>query len=170
MYFKRKFPVILLLCTLWVQQPALLLAQDQGSLSSALGKKPHLSLVLSGGGARGFAHIGVLDILDSAHIPIDLVVGTSMGAILGGLYASGYSPKELAKMAESTNWIDVFNLGDDSHRPERSFGKKDEKVSLLSLRFNHIHNPIKRENTILIISVHITTDVVRVTELLLELG
>ncbi|MDP4235316.1 MAG: patatin-like phospholipase family protein [Bacteroidota bacterium] len=120
----------------------MLFAQSSESLQSALGKKPHLSLVLSGGGARGFAHIGVLEVLDSAHIPIDLLVGTSMGAIIGGLYAAGYTPKELAKLAENTNWIDVFNLSDDSHRPERSFAKKDEKVSLLSLRFNGFFKPV----------------------------
>jgi NTE family protein len=114
----------------------------QSSLQKALGKKPHLSLVLSGGGARGFAHIGVLEILDSAHIPIDLIVGTSMGAIIGGLYAAGYSPAELARMAEKTNWADVFNYTDDSHRPERSFAKKDEKTSLLSLRFNGFFRPV----------------------------
>lgn len=142
MYFFRKFPIAIILCTFLAQQPSAAFSQSNGSLRSSLVQKPHLSLVLSGGGARGFAHIGVLEILDSAHIPIDLIVGTSMGAILGGLYAAGYSPKELAKMAEGTNWIDVFNLADDSHRPERSFGKKDEKVSLLSMRFNGFFRPV----------------------------
>lgn len=142
MYFFHKFPIVLILCAFSVQQPAILLAQGDGSLRSALNQTPHLSLVLSGGGARGFAHIGVLEVLDSAHIPIDLIVGTSMGAIIGGLYAAGYSAKELTKLAENTNWVDVFNLSDDSHRPERSFGKKDEKFSLLSMRFNGFFRPV----------------------------
>jgi NTE family protein len=141
MYFFRKIPVFFL-CLFLVQHEAVLLAQESGSLKTGLVRKPHVALVLSGGGARGFAHIGVLDILDSAHIPIDLIVGTSMGAILGGLYAAGYSPDDLAKMAQTTNWSDVFNFNDDSHRPERSFGKKDEKVSLLSLRFNGFFQPV----------------------------
>jgi len=124
------------------QQSSVVYAQTGSNLQNTLGKKPHLTLVLSGGGARGFAHIGVLEILDSAKIPVDLIVGTSMGAIIGGLYAAGYSPKELVHFAENTNWTDVFNLDDDSHRPERSFGKKDEKVSLLSLRFNGFFKPV----------------------------
>ena len=127
---------------MFAQHDAVLYAQGSSNVQSALGKKPHLSLVLSGGGARGFAHIGVLEVLDSAHIPLDLIVGTSMGAIIGGLYAAGYSPKELEKMAESTNWADVFSLSDDSRRPERLFGRKDEKTSLLSLRFNGFFKPV----------------------------
>ncbi|MEP7234831.1 MAG: patatin-like phospholipase family protein, partial [Ignavibacteriota bacterium] len=90
----------------------------------------------------GFAHIGILEILDSAHIPIDLIVGTSMGAILGGLYCAGYTPEELEKLALTTNWTDIFNLDDDSHRPERSFGRKDDRASLLSLRFNGLFKPV----------------------------
>ncbi|MEI8133721.1 MAG: patatin-like phospholipase family protein [bacterium] len=136
MYF-RKFPIVFLLLAVAAQY-----SFAQTELQRSLGKKPHLALVLSGGGARGFAHIGVLEILDSAQIPFDLIVGTSMGAILGGLYAAGYSPAELERMAIKTNWGDVFNLSDDSHRPERSFGKKDEKLSLLSLRFNGFITPV----------------------------
>jgi NTE family protein len=98
--------------------------------------------VLSGGNARGFAHIGVLEVLDSAHIPIDLIVGTSMGAVIGGLYAAGYSPHELARIATSTNWEDILSYDDDSHRDERLPGKKDEKSALLSMRFNGFFNPV----------------------------
>jgi NTE family protein len=53
---------------------------------------PRVALVLSGGGARGFAHVGVLKVLEAARVPVDLIVGTSMGAIIGGLYASGMTP------------------------------------------------------------------------------
>ncbi len=140
--FFRNLSIGFFFCAFFVQQNTVLYAQGSSTIQSALGKKPHLSLVLSGGGARGFAHIGVLEVLDSAHIPVDLIVGTSMGAIIGGLYAAGYSPKELEKMAVTTNWADVFNLGDDSRRPERTFGRKDEKTSLLSLRFNGFFKPV----------------------------
>src|SRR6187401_1377898 len=87
-----------------------LYAQMSGSVSLAkqLGKPPRFALVLSGGGARGFAHIGVLDILDSAGIKPDLIIGTSMGAVIGGFYAAGYSPKELEKFVLETDWADVF--------------------------------------------------------------
>ncbi len=59
--------------------------------------RPKIGLVLSGGGARGIAHIGVLKELEAARIPVDFVAGTSMGAIVGGLYASGMPPEELEK-------------------------------------------------------------------------
>src|SRR5450631_4452715 len=126
--FFRIIPIAFLLCTFSVQESAVLYAQESGNLREQLGKKPHLAPVLSGGGARGFAHIGVLEILDSAHIPVDLIVGTSMGAIIGGMYSAGYSPKELEKIVETTNWQDIFNLDDDSHRSDRTLGRKDEKV------------------------------------------
>ena len=58
--------------------------------------EPKLVLVLSGGGARGFAHVGVLRVLEELHIAPDLIVGTSMGSIVGGLYAAGWSPDEPA--------------------------------------------------------------------------
>ena len=58
-------------------------------------RKPKIGLVLSGGGAKGLAHIGVLKVIDSLGIKIDYIGGTSMGAIVGGLYASGYNAKQL---------------------------------------------------------------------------
>ena len=58
-------------------------------------KRPKIGLVLSGGGARGAAHVGVLKILEENHIAIDMIAGTSFGAIVGGLYAAGYSADQL---------------------------------------------------------------------------
>nr|MCU0952954.1 patatin-like phospholipase family protein [Burkholderiaceae bacterium] len=57
--------------------------------------RPRVGLVLSGGGARGFAHIGVLRVLHELRVPVDIVTGTSMGSIVGGLYAAGYTPEQL---------------------------------------------------------------------------
>ena len=57
--------------------------------------RPRIGLVLSGGGARGAAHIGVLKVLDELRVPIDAIAGTSMGAVVGGLYASGLSAREI---------------------------------------------------------------------------
>ena len=62
---------------------------------AAQAERPRIGLVLGGGGARGAAHIGVLKELERQRIPIDAIVGTSMGAIVGGLYASGKTPEEL---------------------------------------------------------------------------
>jgi NTE family protein len=111
-------------------------------LTAELPSKPHVALVLSGGGARGLSHIGVLEILDSAKVPIDLVVGTSMGSVVGGLYAAGYTPKELEKIATETNWTDILSFSDDSRRNERLPGQKDERSTLLSLRFNGFLHPV----------------------------
>jgi NTE family protein len=66
-------------------------------------------LALSGGGARGIAHIGVLEVLQENHIPIKFVAGTSMGAIIGGLYCAGYSPEELHRLVLSVDWNSLFS-------------------------------------------------------------
>lgn len=70
-----------------------------------------VGLALSGGGAKGFAHIGVLQELRRIGIPIDVVAGTSMGSVVGGLYASGYSAEELAALARSRDWEALFRDG-----------------------------------------------------------
>ena len=71
--------------------------------------RPVVGLVLSGGGARGFAHVGVLKALEAAQVPVDLIVGTSMGAIIGGLYASGMSADELEREILAVEWGDLFD-------------------------------------------------------------
>ena len=63
-----------------------------------------MALVLSGGGALGIAHVGVLRVLERLHVPIDCIAGTSMGAIIGGLYAAGYSPDELEHLVRTLDW------------------------------------------------------------------
>src|SRR5215510_5516568 len=70
--------------------------------------RPRIGLVLSGGGARGAAHVGVLKALEEMHIPIDAVAGTSMGAVVGGLYASGMPAADIEKLISSVNWQDAF--------------------------------------------------------------
>ena len=81
--------------------------------------------MLSGGGARGAAHIGVLEVLAQMHIPIDAIAGTSMGAVVGGLYASGMSPAEIESVMDSVNWNDAFN--DEPPRKDLSFRRKEER-------------------------------------------
>jgi NTE family protein len=71
-------------------------------------QRPRVALVLSGGGARGFAHVGVLKALEAAHVPVDMVVGTSMGAIIGGLYAAGMGADELERHIMQVDWNGVF--------------------------------------------------------------
>ena len=74
-------------------------------------KKPKVALVLSGGGAKGIAHIPVLQALDSLGIVPDLIIGTSMGSVVGGLYAMGYSGDSIANIANNANW-DYLLAGD----------------------------------------------------------
>src|SRR5690349_7568883 len=96
---KRLFIIIVIVTAVSMARDGYAQHQLRGSLREELGHEPRVALVLSGGGARGFAHIGALQILDSAAIPIDLIVGTIMGAIIGGYYAAGYSTAELEKIA-----------------------------------------------------------------------
>lgn len=72
-------------------------------------ERPRVGLVLSGGGALGFAHIGVIKVLEQNHIPVDLITGTSMGSIVGAAYASGASVEEMEAMASSTDWGALFS-------------------------------------------------------------
>ena len=77
-------------------------------LDSTRIERPKVGLVLSGGGAKGFAHIGVLKKIRDAGIEVDYISGTSMGSIVGGLYAIGYSPEYIEELVRSQNWIDIF--------------------------------------------------------------
>lgn len=78
--------------------------------------RPKVAVVLSGGGAKGFAHIGVLKVLEEEGIPVDIIIGTSMGAIVGGLYSIGYRADDLCRVALSQNWQDL--LTDNISRKE----------------------------------------------------
>lgn len=84
--------------------------------------RPRIGLVLGGGGARGAAHVGVIKVLEELRIPIDVIAGTSMGSVVGGLYASGMSTEELEHEIASTDWPDLFR--DSPERVDRSFRRK----------------------------------------------
>jgi NTE family protein len=73
-------------------------------------REKRVGLILSGGGARGFAHIGVLRVLEQTDIAIDVIAGTSMGAILGALYSNGYSAEEIYKLSQAVSWRDVLDF------------------------------------------------------------
>jgi len=79
-------------------------------------KRPKIALVLSGGGARGLSHIGVLKVFDEYNIPIDYIIGTSMGSIVGGLYCAGLKAEEIERIATTTNWDYVLTLGEREDR------------------------------------------------------
>ena len=84
--------------------------------------RPRIGLVLGGGGARGAAHIGVLKELERRRVPIDAIAGTSMGAIVGGLYASGHTPTELERLVHDIDWGDAFI--DASPRRDLTYRRK----------------------------------------------
>lgn len=87
---------------------------------SALGKRPRICLALSGGGARGYAHIGVLKALEALHVPVDCIAGTSMGAVVGGLYASGLSAGELEQRLSHTDLSDIaFDRNERAQLPQK---------------------------------------------------
>jgi NTE family protein len=92
-------------------------------------KRPKIGLVLSGGGARGFAHIGVLKVLEKNHIPIDYIAGTSMGAVIAGLYASGLTPAEIEAAVAGLDWDNIF--ADKGLRQDRSFRRKRDDMLYL---------------------------------------
>ncbi len=84
--------------------------------------RPRVGLVLSGGGARGAAHIGVLHVLEDLRVPIDYIAGTSMGSIIGGLYAAGMTPDEIEDTLNAMDWVNIFD--DRPARETRSFRRK----------------------------------------------
>ena len=86
-------------------------------------ERPKIALVLSGGGARGGAHVGVLKELEKYHVPIDMIVGTSMGSFVGGLYVSGKSPQEIEHMLTHTDWNRYIRT--DYNRPDTPMRKKE---------------------------------------------
>jgi NTE family protein len=92
----------------------------------AANARPRVGIALSGGGARGVAHIGVLRVLEELHVPIDVVAGTSMGSIVGGLYASGMTPEEIESALLAVDWDDA--LRDKPPRDQLSFRRKNDDL------------------------------------------
>ena len=98
-------------------------------------KKPKIGLVLSGGGAKGFAHIGVLKVLEEAGVKIDFIGGTSMGAVVGGLYASGYNAAQIDSIFQATDFNELLN--DFIPRTSKNFyEKRNDELYALVLPFN----------------------------------
>ena len=98
-------------------------------------ERKKVGLVLSGGGAKGMAHIGALKVIEKAGLPIDYVVGTSMGSIIGGLYAIGYTPEQMDSMVRKQDW--AFLLSDRIPRSEMNMMEReaDEKY-IISVPFS----------------------------------
>ena len=127
---KRVLGSLLLACMLCVSHAAF--SQDT---TAVVKSRPKVGLVLSGGGAKGAAHIGVLKYIEEAGIPIDYIAGTSMGSIVGGMYALGYSSDEILEIISSVDWDRL--ISNNVERKKISFSEKVEKgVQLFTLPFS----------------------------------
>jgi len=132
---------LLLFFLLLTGLPVTLFSQKGDPLTKA--KRPSVGLVLSGGGAKGFAYIGLLRVIQEVGLPIDYIGGSSIGSIIGGLYAIGYHPDSIAKMIRSQNWNDLLKDVIDRKYiayEEKEYGEKtivklpikDKKISISS--------------------------------------
>ena len=127
-------------------------ADGNVNVNAAGASRPKVALVLCGGGAKGAAHVGVLKVLEEVNMPIDMIVGTSIGGLVGGIYAMGYSAKELDDIMSGCDW--EYILSDNTPRRDASFEKKTKdsrflvKVPFYSLDVEKDpslgHSPISR--------------------------
>lgn len=128
-------------CLLWIQKrivifwvaicvPVCVIAQNTShDAQQALAKRPRIGLALSGGAALGLAEIGVLQWMEENHIPIDRIAGTSMGSIIGAMYATGMSPAEIQKFAEDIDWEQAFLPGPKYQ--QLSYRRKQDRRNFL---------------------------------------
>lgn len=112
------------------------------SAASGLAAQPKIGLALSGGGAKGFAHIGAMEIIDSLGIPIHIVSGTSMGAVVGGLYAIGYTPGQIENVVRRIDWNELMTSEPRRlHRPYLQRSVSDRHILGLKLANNKVLIP-----------------------------
>jgi NTE family protein len=123
--------LVFIMLVLGIPQNAFSQEKQQDSI-----KRPKIGLVLSGGGAKGFAHIGVLKVLEEAGIKIDYIGGTSMGSIIGGLYATGYNASQIDSIFRRTNFDELIN--DYIPRGSKNFyGKRNDELYAVVLPFSN---------------------------------
>lgn len=132
---KRLIEVFPFYSTLWVL--GMVCFGVTWGYSQEVTPRPKVGVVLSGGGAKGFAHIGVLKVLEDAGVKIDYIGGTSMGAVVGGLYASGYSARQIDSIFHDTNFDEL--LSDYIPRESKSFYEKhNDELYALTLPFDKL--------------------------------
>jgi NTE family protein len=119
---RGRFAVVVLLATcLWAQENALIPTTEP----SPAKHRPRIGLVLEGGGALGLAHVGVLQWLEDNRIPVDVIAGTSMGGLIGGVYATGQSPDQVRELIRGIQWNEVLR-GVTPYR-NLSFRRKEDR-------------------------------------------
>jgi NTE family protein len=126
MIIRRSLTVFALLTAAVSTAQAQVASQAKSSVNQAtleVQGRPKIGLVLGGGGARGAAHIGVLEVLESLRVPVTCVAGTSMGALVAGAYASGVSPAQMRQEMAQADWVDMFQ--DNPAFSELSYRSKE---------------------------------------------
>ena len=127
---------------LFAVSPVTVFADCGPTIRDDSGSRPRVGLALSGGGARGAAHIGVIRVLLEEGVAIDCIAGTSMGAIVGGLYASGMTLEEIEQALNDIDWDDVFI--DSTNRADKTFRRKrDDDDFLIKRRLGFSNGKIK---------------------------
>ena len=125
--FSLLTPSALAFFCLWVAAPVN--AADNQCIRSDVSNRPKIGLVLGGGGARGYAHLGVLKKLEEMRVPFDYIAGTSMGSIVGGFLATGMDQEELVNVVKGADWDDLFK--DNTSREDLPFRRKaDDDLGL----------------------------------------
>ena len=119
------FLLVLLTTLASAQNPLSVEVQGQGLAASVPAQRPRIGLALSGGGALGLAQIGVIQWLEENHIPVDRIAGTSMGSIIGVMYATGMSPAEMQKFAQGIDWNEAL-LPEPDYR-QLSYRRKQDR-------------------------------------------
>ena len=141
----KRFLLLMAACILALHVPA----QHKTISGKLSAPRPKVGVVLGGGGAKGAAHIGVLKYLEEIGIPVDYVAGTSMGSIIGGLYAMGYSPDELATLIANMNWSQyVGNSIDRSAMSLETRQRHSTYLAILPFSLSKIFNPNQDKQTI----------------------
>ena len=128
-FISRPLPSRLFPLLSWVVLGFALLPAVYAQAGPTTDGRPRIGLVLSGGGARGLAHVGVIQVLEEMKIPISYIAGTSMGAIVGGLYASGMSPAEMETLVTGMAWNEAFK--DKPPPSELTFRRKRDAADYL---------------------------------------
>ena len=138
--FRRRLSVTTIL--LFAVSPITVFADCGPTIQDDSGSRSRVGLALSGGGARGAAHIGVIRVLLEEGVAIDCIAGTSMGAIVGGLYASGMTLEEIEQALNDIDWDDVFV--DSTNRADKTFRRKrDDDDFLIKRRVGFSDGKIK---------------------------
>lgn len=134
MQFRDRAALVAFALSIVFLPPAMAAPAKSAALPQATGslKRPRICLVLSGGGARGAAHVGVIKVLEEYRVPIDCIAGTSMGALVGAAYATGMSVPEMETILKTISTELLFK--EDPPRQERSMRRKEDDYSILLTR------------------------------------